>query len=115
MLEDKIYATYEIDNTFYTIGFWGVSTLKNELCNYPAGDYYDYHTSCLIGNNILVIRLYTEDSNVIEYKLLDTKTKQVSNLIFEMSRTYFAAVEFNNQLWFVGSLMHILLTRIQRI
>ena len=31
----------------------------------------------------------------------------MSNLNFEMSRTYFAAVEFNNQLWFVGSLMHI--------
>ena len=107
MLEDKIYATYEINNTFYTIGFWGVSTLKNELCSYPAGDYDEHNTSCLIGNNILVIRRYTEELNVLEYKLLDTKTKQVSNLIFEMSRTYFAAVEFNNQLWFVGGLMQI--------
>ena len=74
---------------------YGISTLNNELYKFSADGYYEYKTSCRIGNNILVVRKNSERfSGFLELKLLDTKSKQVSDLLIETSRRYFAIVEF---------------------
>ena len=52
---------------------------------------------------MLVVREYGEHGfEFLDFKLLDTKSKQISDLIVETNRSSFAAVEFLNHLWIVS-------------
>ena len=99
----EITGIYEIDNISYLIGPYGISTLNNEVYKFPKDNYYEVKTSCRIGNNLLVVRGYFEEGDsILEFKLLDTKSKQVSDLLVETDRNSFAAVEFLNHLWIIS-------------
>ena len=105
ILDGEITGIYEVENVFYVVGPYGISTLNNEQYLFPHDDYvnYEYFTSCVIGNNILIVRhVCFESKGTLEFKLLDTKSKQVSDLLIETSRYGFAVVEFLNQVWIVG-------------
>ena len=108
ILYDEITAIYEVENVFYVVGPYGILTLNNEQYIFPSYEPYEYITSCVIGNNILVVRKYShcEIRSTLEFNLLDTKSKQVSELLIETSRDEFAVVEFLNQIWIVGGLGH---------
>ena len=104
-LKGEITGIYEIKNEFYLVGPYGISTSNNEEYKFPFNRDYHYEviTSCRIGNNLLVVREYSEESFfALDFKLLDTKSKQVSDLIVETNRTDFAAVEFLNHLWIIS-------------
>ena len=109
ILYGEITATHEVENVFYVIAPYGISTLKNEEYLFPADKYvnYEYFTSCVIGNNILVVRQQSETRGTLEFKLFDTKSKQLSDLVIETSRYEFAIVEFLNQIWIVGGYGHV--------
>ena len=99
----KLTAIYEIENEIYLIGLYGISTLNSEVYKFPQDDYYEVKTSCRIGNNLLVVREYGEESFIaIDFKLLDTESKQVSDILVETDRTNFTAVEFLNHLWIIS-------------
>ena len=98
-LKNEITGIYEIENEIYLIGSYEISTFNDDVYNFPQDKYYEVKTSCRIGNNLLVVREYGEEAvSLHEFNLLDTKSKQVSNLIIETNKNNFAAVEFLNHL-----------------
>ena len=96
----KIYGIYEINNVFYVVGEEGILTLNNEFYKFPSYKNYYWYTSCLVGNNILLIReKYDRD---LESKLFNTINKQWSNENIKTRRREFDVVNYLNKVWIVG-------------
>ena len=94
---------FEINNICYVVGHAGISTLTNECYKFPSNTDYFYCSSCLVGNNILVLCVRGIFTGVESF-LFDPNNKQWSGGDIETEKDKFAVVEYLNKICIVGGM-----------
>ena len=102
----KIWKIHQIDNEFYTIGNKGISTFNDEFYEFSKINkkYYWWHTSCVVGTDMLIFRKSFEKESFCngKAKLFDTNSKKFIDFNIKTKRAHFAVVCYLNKLWIIG-------------
>ena len=97
----NIYGIHEVNNVFYVVGEYGISTLNNEFYEFPKDIFYSWSRSYQIGNNILIFRTL-HDLKFFDFMLFDSVNKQLIDVDIKVKRIFFDVVYYLNQLWIIG-------------
>ena len=76
--------------------------MNNELYKFSSSSCYEYIASCQVKKDVLIILEDLDVPNVLEYKLLDTKKRKISDGDIETGRRYFAVAYYLDKLWIIG-------------
>ena len=96
-----MFEIFEINNVFYVVCKKGILTLKNKVYKLPSNKKYDWCATCLIENNIFVVRSKYGGEDV-EGSLFNTTSKQWSDANVKTKRKYFTIVYFLKMVWILG-------------